>query len=250
MTDFIQGQIVTAAQWNELAQAVNKIWGPTEQGGGPTADPVRKALLKYGWGQTPTAQIAVAGNKVTSSLWNSTIDIVNISAHNTGALPLATNLSRTAVGQLITAQQAQALKVLNSLVDTNKNNLVSARKQFATLGTTSRTTPWKNKISATVNYQFGSFDQARWFFNSGGQLRLHMTASGGSGRGYQSWQTVYGKLGTFVLDVNTSSNTGTYAVSENKGFYDLSSNEILLMTASSAGGISLGSICLFFSIPM
>ena len=66
------------------------------------------------------------------------------------------------------------------------------------------------------------YNDARYFFNGGGQLRAILNMTGGSTAGYYNWSDVINEMGVlnFIDNVSQSAAT-TSGTSEGKGFYDL-----------------------------
>ncbi len=64
-----------------------------------------------------------------------------------------------------------------------------------------RTIPWSDFIEHEFTVDFGSTDNARFFFNTGGQIRLSATRTGGSATAQNTlWDTLLADGGTFIFD--------------------------------------------------
>ncbi len=248
----IAGELVAANDYNPLAAHVNMIFGDAVPGSQPSTDPAIVAAMKYGWGQTaPVMNITgngsgQNGDLITAEQWNSLVDRLQIGLINTQSAPPA--LIRFKVGKdyipapgairsdTVYASHFNDLLELTRVLDASKNVLVPEETVVVSSVTDLRPAPWRKHLTSSVDYDFGSYDRARYFFNSGGTLSLEMSASAGTTAGYTIFAGIYEKLGQFTLDLDSSNSTGTGAISTNKGFYDVGTSETLLMTVSSNGG--------------
>jgi hypothetical protein len=140
--------------------------------------------LDNGWGQTVFSSQVTVSNKVSLSEWsNLRYDIINAWQHIYGTTPT-----------LVTATQSDKIKA-NSLTAPYKQyesyaNVIEARKivqppsseAVTTVKTPqSYTGSWSTGLSATVTVDFTTREQARFFFNSGGEIRFTSTHAGDSG---------------------------------------------------------------------
>ena len=137
-----------------------------------------------GWGQTVFSSQVTVSNKVSINDWsNLRYDIINAWQHIYGTTPT-----------LVTATQSDKIKA-NSLTAPYKQyesyaNVIQARKivqppsseAVTTVKTPqSYTGSWNTSLSATVTVDFTSAEQARFFFNSGGEIRFTSTHAGSTG---------------------------------------------------------------------
>jgi hypothetical protein len=148
------------------AAAINSIWST---GNGDC-----------GYGQTALGSVSAAG-LVTATQWASVVNTLNsIRTHQTGS---GTGLSAPTAGSLISYLSA---------VSTNITSAYSARTTAATQGTTTnQTNNADNKTSTNVvtaqtftitrTATFASADQARYFFNAGGQINFVIGSSTNTG---------------------------------------------------------------------
>lgn len=148
-----------------------------------------------GWGQPLNSSQVSVSNKITVNEWaNLRNDIINGFRHIYSGTPstvqaTANNLIRyNATGT--TPQQATQVVVqydrwANQLianrfiVHPTQEKLVNKGSNFQTWPTSTQTS-WKNSVSATVTVTFTTANAARWFFNSGGQIKIQSTRSDGA----------------------------------------------------------------------
>jgi hypothetical protein len=120
---------------------------------------------KGGYGQTALASVASNGTLLASQ-WASLINTVSAVASHQGTAITA-----------ITAPTTGSPVLHYSSLPTNITNVYNGRNNAAAQGSTSVTntvnsSTWFNAITFTQTVTFASGDAARYFFNSGGQLKL------------------------------------------------------------------------------
>jgi hypothetical protein len=99
-----------------------------------------------------------------------------------------------------------------------------------------RTEQWSSQLNHIVRVNFRNPDEARYFFNSGGELRITPSISQGNGdEKYLSWQTLLNVyVGTVRMGHNYTKNDGTGGGSQSPiGFYQLTTSPILIYKKSS-----------------
>lgn len=130
-----------------------------------------------GYGQTLQSSAVADGNTVTSTQWgNLRFDIYNCLIHQNGTVPSVVEVVtgdpvRFGAGHPNNAYDTQA-----NTITTNRFNLGSG--QFVTEGlgsTNSGDVTWLSQIYVDITYTFNTANTARFFFNSGGQLRIRST---------------------------------------------------------------------------
>lgn len=127
-------------------------------------------------GYKQTAISTISGTKISASAWATLINKVSDIASHQG----------TAVTALTAPQSGQKIVALSAL-PTNLSSIYNGRKNAAAQGTTSSTnvataTTWLDKITYTFTVTFGTGENARAFFNAGGQLKFsfsHGTTTAG-----------------------------------------------------------------------
>lgn len=177
---YAQGSLIDASDYNNIigtspsstTNRINTVWAV---GNGSA-----------GYGQTAVAQVA-ALNTITATQWASLINTLNsILTHQAGS------------GSGISAPTAGSKIDFLSTLQTNVNTSYTNRLNFSTQGTTTTQSPVTNStlnvasgsaaqtLTITRTATFASADQARYFFNAGGQLNLVIQAgtnTGATGRG-------------------------------------------------------------------
>ena len=190
-----------------------------------------------GYGQ-PINSIAKTQNQLVSQTdWdNVRFDLLNARIHQNGS----GSLTEINENQTISAAGINLFESLRTTIDNNR--FAVAAGQFLTTGgnadgsvlTVSRTysgTVWQNEISTILTVTFTDSNRARYFFNSGGTIRIESTRSPGVRNDAQniSWNNLirdFGGLREFGGDIPT------------RNFYNLTSSfqEYYSASASSPYG--------------
>jgi hypothetical protein len=171
-----------------------------------------------GYGQSLVSAAVAEGNTVTINEWaNLRYDIINARVHQTGSLPSPVAVAE---GNTIRYSTVNApVDTYDTLADTIiSNKFTVGAGQFATnvpSAPSTRTASWNNSLSCTVQFYWANSNQARYFFNSGGQVRVTSSRSGGSSSQQNTaWTSLLSSSGTQSFggnnpDTETSPATGT-----------------------------------------
>lgn len=243
---YAQFGLVQASDYNGLvggdptttANTLNAVWG---QGGVST---------KGGYGQTAEANVS-AGQVVTAAKWESVrTKTASAGAHNGGTI---TTVAAFTAGGVVS---------YSANLQTNINNIYAARLNMSaaasttTANTATRGTSWTNKLTFTHTATFANANAARYFFNSGGTLRLtcsHPTGTFINGT-LSTLATAVGTLAfssatTETISISSSSLTGFTKIGGSgspsvnlttQGFYNFgtANANTFLQTAGGAGEYS------------
>lgn len=153
------GGLVQSTDFNTLVggnpsttiNTLNTVWAT----GGTTA----------GYGQPAVSQVSV-GQSIAAADWANLTGKTGNSASHQGTSILS--VTAPAVGGLVSYQ---------ANIPTNLTSIYSSRLNAATQGstvsnTTTRGSTWTTQITFTHTVTFANGDAARYFFNSGGQLKI------------------------------------------------------------------------------
>lgn len=199
---YSSGGLIQATDYNTFAgnttAGLNRVWST---GSGDA-----------GWGQTDIATVAAAGT-VTATQWAT---IVNNLA-TTGTQTSTTITARTApvTGNLIAVLANVSADITS--VTTNRGNAVASGTEYGVFtGTTSKTTATGSgqaawTITFTHTITFPSADQARYFWNAGGIVRLKYGKSSTGTDADPDWNTFAGLCGSINLTGRVNSTTQTIA---------------------------------------
>jgi len=150
-----------------------------------------------GYGQTAEATVA-AGDSVTAAKWANLVTKTASSASHQGS-SLSTVTTPVAGGSV--AYQAN--------IPTNLTTIYTSRLNAATQGATSSNavaygSSWLNALTFTHTVTFANGDAARYFFNSGGQLKVTCAHAATSGSGNTLFNGLASNVGTVVMSAPTS----------------------------------------------
>lgn len=223
---------VTVAAYNNVRNIIVPIIGT---GGG-----VGVLNASKGYGQTVQSVGKSAGDIVDQTDWdNLRFDIANSRIHQVGSAAL-TDLGVT---DKVGATEINNYETLSNTSSTTAERFKVAAGQFITnnLQVTSRTwsastTPqfWSNSMSVTHTITFNSANDARYFFNSGGEIRVQSSRTGGrSDQQNNAWSTVLSSaslksFGGIYAGVGTSGSSTYYLAQDGFNWYNLSNSFIEL----------------------
>ena len=153
-----------------------------------------------GWGQTALTTVAAAAT-VTATQWatlNTTITSMGTQSNTT----ITSRTSPTA-GNIISVLANVNTDLTN--VTTNRGNAAASGTTSSTwtgniaklTGTGSGNTAWTITFTDTIT--FPSADQARYFWNAGGLIRLDMSKSSTGTDSDADWNTFIGTVGTLYI---------------------------------------------------
>ena len=153
-----------------------------------------------GWGQTAIGTVS-AGGTVTATQWASLVNTLSSMGSQTGTTITARTAPTT--GTTIAVLAAVNTDITNCY--TNRGNAVGSGTPYGTFsGTTSKTTDtgsgqaaWTITFTHTVT--FPSADQARYFFNAGGIIKLQYGKSSVGTDTDPDWNTLAGWCGSINI---------------------------------------------------
>jgi hypothetical protein len=231
------GDLITATRYNNLQSRINVIMGV---GSGNS-----------GYGQTlASSQVAVGSNVDLIRVLNLRTDMLKARQHQTGgnqgpspgdgAFPLVTTADQ------VTDAFAANLESQMTTIETNKLVLGLVAGNFTDTidaNTSQRTAAWNGNLTHNVTVAFGSQNAARYYFNSGGEIRLRATLTGGTSdtgpnQIFTDWSNMLTTMGTIVMNHNTTTRTGTAGTTQNRGFYQLTSTNQELFRRVGSGNYS------------
>lgn len=151
-----------------------------------------------GYGQTIISSPVFDGNIITAEQWaNLRYDLLNIKVHQDGVLPLIASVAR---GDVISYGAGEPNTNFDSLAESalaNRFNVGTGQSALTNKATGSTSSAWSSLAQATLTINFGSADQGRYFFNSGGSVRISMSRVGGSvTQQNNAWTNLLSQVGT------------------------------------------------------
>jgi hypothetical protein len=202
------GGLIQAADYNGFV-------GPTASGGTAGAnlnDFWNVGSTDKGWGQTVVSNPS-AGATVTATQWSSLNNNLASAGLQTGTA-LTSRISPIA-GDTISILAALNTDLTN--VTNNRGNAAASGTEYGVFsGTTSKTTDTGSGQSAwtitfTHTITFPSADQARYFWNAGGLVRIQYGKSSTGTDHDPDWNTFAGQCGSIFLSGRVNGATQTIA---------------------------------------
>ena len=207
MTYSSQG-LIQAADYNGFV-------GPTSSGGTAGAnlnDIWSTGATDKGWGQTAVTNVA-ASDTVSATQWASLVN--NLGTAGTQTSSTLTSRTAPVAGNTISIL-ANVSTDLTSIT-TNRGNAAASGTEYGTFtGNVSKTTATGSgqaawTITFTHSVTFPSADQARYFWNAGGIVRLKYGKSSTGQDADADWNTLAGYPGTISLTGRINGATQTIA---------------------------------------
>ena len=228
---YAAGQLIQASDYNGFVSTntnnVNSWWGT---GSGSA-----------GWGQTALSTVS-AGDTITALSWASLINTIKAGANHTGTA--VTNRTAPSVGNTVTIFPNVDTDI--GSINTNRGNAVASGSTNGTWtgsasvtsatgsGNENWTMTWTNTVT------FGSANQARYFFNAGGLVRIQMGKSSTGTTKDTFWNSLVSSVGTIFISggigasqsisgteytgVTVSGSSGAYTSNSSAGWYYLLAN--------------------------
>jgi hypothetical protein len=178
-----------------------------------------------GYNQTILSSDVFAGNQITRAQWDLLkTDIVNILYHQTGDLP---NIATVNSGDVIQFGAGHPNNNYDTLLETaaaNRFQVAASQSAVASKGAATYTSAWSSSAQFTLTITFATADQGRYFFNSGGKIRLNTSISGGSGTAqYNAWVNFLNSVGIRSLGADTDPSINYYTLTNSFQTYYQSS---------------------------
>jgi hypothetical protein len=211
-----QGNTILLADYNNIQTKIARVMG--------TGDGT------YGYGQTLASSQVAANSVIDDAHWdNLRTDLVKALSHQSNSEFVLFNAE---VGGLIDDVNVSAYEV--AATDATSNRSVRGAGRATSQAVISKTSgSWNGTLITNVRLDCGSADKARWFFNSGGQIRVEISMPGAFAAGTKDriWQD--------MVNGNTSIifNSGSLFTDNSIGFYSLTDSEKNLTTKSAAAGV-------------
>jgi hypothetical protein len=217
------GQRVRAADYNSIQGKVSLVMGTGSS--------------NYGYGQSLVSSQVNVGDSILISQWNNLrTDLLKARQHQLGT-DQSSNLTITTTSLVVSeAIRAQ----YDSMSDTiTADRLVVASNQGSlenVITPYQRTSAWNGTLTHVCTVTFGSADQARYFFNAGGNFQVSADRTGGNA-GYknQTWSLMFSQMGIITMDANTTTVSGSGNATA-IGYYGLTaSNQQIFEKPAPAG---------------
>jgi len=211
---YSSGSQILAADYNTFAgnttAGLNRVWST---GAGDA-----------GWGQTDIATVTAGTNTVTATQWATIVN--NLATSGTQTSTTLTSRTAPTAGNIIGILANVQTDITS--VTTNRGNAVTSGAEYGTFtGTTSQINPTGSgqaawTITFTHTITFPSANQARYFWNAGGIVRLKYGKSSTGTDSDPDWNTLAGQCGTINLTGRVNGAAQTIAAQSYTGTTRLS----------------------------
>ena len=178
-----------------------------------------------GYGQTGITLASVAATDiVTAAQWNNLQSAMSVmNTHQGSGLTLQPTVS--AGGTILAENGTLSRPNISTLISTLDTNRLTASVTDMTVTaalTSSQATGWSGTVQHVFTAVFGTVDQARYYFNSGGQIRFSGSNTGATTPAGTAWATLLSNMGTISFGASTTTYTGSGGTVNNIiGYYDI-----------------------------
>lgn len=150
-----------------------------------------------GYGQTVLSADYSIGTVIRKAHWDAIrYDIINLRTHQDGTPPSVVSVN---VGDVIGYGAGSPNSSYDSLLEiasANRFNIGPGQSIVTSRGTQSTSASWKDYAYCVITLTFADSNRARYFFNTGGKIRITSTRSGGSTTSQNtSWTNVLATAG-------------------------------------------------------
>ena len=200
------GSDITAVDFNALQAKIEDVLGDRVGG-------------TYGYGQPIQSSPVISGELITLEQWTALRDdIKSIKIHQDGVNPYIVDPGAN-TGGVVRWTTADAILNYNTLIDqarTNKYEVATGQYSVSTIGPGNGTpTPtageyvyssaWTTSLSFTITLTFSTANKARYFFNSGGKIRISGSRTGGTSKAQNNaWSEAMDAIGEVDFGAGTN----------------------------------------------
>lgn len=225
------GGLIEAVDYNTFRNQVDDVYGV--------------GFGDSGYGQSAIALPTVAGGLVElikSVEWTNLRSAIDTCATHQGSTVNLPPASEVAVGALVKAHTStdNPGDISTSISTIFSNRLIAAPAAvslFANRLTSSRDGGWSNQLIYECAVDFGTVDQARYFFNSGGRIQFRASRSGGSAtQQNSSWTSLLSNVGSVQFNYNNCVSLNGVGTPQGIGYYNMVVGSYGLVYLANASG--------------
>lgn len=210
---YASGGLIEAADYNGFVASVNAVWGV---GSGDS-----------GYGQSTTLSTVVTGNTVTATQWATLIQRIDSAKNHQNTLAPGSGIAQPTAGTVITHLATLSTQIANITTnrllnagDGNGTNIASGTIQLT------NNVNWTTVRTQEISLTWSSYNQMRYFFNTGGYVDATVANSAFSGNTKSTdWDALATAFGTLRLKAQSAQKvggSGTLSTDQSAlGFYDL-----------------------------
>tara|TARA_Y100001936_G_scaffold7406_1_gene6531 strand:+ start:55551 stop:59864 length:4314 start_codon:yes stop_codon:yes gene_type:complete len=209
----------------------------------------------FGYGKVETFATKFDEQLITASEWVELINNINrIAAHQGTVLEddisvddVLTDDNNPAVNDIISAFVSDPKKITDALdqISDNRFNVAVNRVSSSSggvYGASSRTELWESAVQHESRLVFNSYKDMRYFFNTGGKIKINADfapGSTGNPTSNAAWESLLPDFPEIVVDFNNTTLSNSEQPVDNIGFYSLSSTFSTIYRLEDADGNSV-----------
>ena len=225
-----QGEIILASDFNSFRTTLLNVY---DVGNGDA-----------GYGQIDTGgQVAIPSRAVNDPIlsdeWDKFLTAAETCRAHQGSTTDFPPNAEVAAGELVEAHEfldSNVYDIDSSLVTITANRLIADAGSvtvFSNALNSIRNTSWGTQLVHLFRVTFPTVDDARYFFNSGGQIRFRGSRSGGSGSAQNaSWTALLNNMASITFDYTQTTAPGSWFTGSSIGYYDLTTSFQQLATGT------------------
>lgn len=218
------GQRVRAADYNSIQGKVSLVMGTGSS--------------SYGYGQNLASSQVNVGDSILISQWNNLrTDLLKARQHQLGT-DQSSNLAITSTSLVVSEAIRAQYDAMSDAITTDRLTVASNQGSLENVITPyQRTSAWNGTLTHICTVTFSNANQARYFFNAGGNFQISADRSGGnSGYKNQTWSLMFSQMGTITMSANTATVSGSGSVSS-IGYYGLTGSNQLVFRKQAPSGV-------------
>ena len=190
------GNKIYALELNNLVDYFNDIW----TGGSYSSDSNHTSITdnrRYGWGQSPATinPAILTGSLITRLSFNQAIAQVNAGQYHTEDNPtlLHPKIADTHTNPISPENYNNVVSNI-SVIEGNKYKVDWAEWDKDKLVTPSGNLNWTQDLEIAHKFSFTDYNEARHFFNSGGELSLELEMASGGAPAQDVWRQIFNRF--------------------------------------------------------
>jgi hypothetical protein len=167
-----------------------------------------------GYGQTVIGAAVSQGEQISKVQWDDLRNMLrSIRIHQDGGEPVLPEVTALSVIQKGITFPNNGFDDAIEAASLNRFNIGVGQSLVTAKPGTSRTGSWVSQSYCEVTVTFSTADQARYFFNSGGKIRISSTRTGGTTTPQNaSWTTLLDSIGSPGFGANTPGGATFYSL--------------------------------------
>jgi hypothetical protein len=166
-----------------------------------------------GYGQPyQSSPVNSVTDTVTKQQWDELrYDIVSLKLHQDGLLPSVVTINTGDVIYYGAGHPNTNYNTLADSADANRFNIGTGQFALSSVAQSSTTSSWVSSATCELTVTFSTSEDARLFFNSGGQIRISGTRTGGAGTAQNgAWSSALLAMGNLPFKASTGTETNFY----------------------------------------